>query len=1422
MRTLLFLPALILAFALFFCGTVTAAAPLYVNGSSGDDQWDGTSPTHINTTIGPMKTIQTGINAVDSEGTVNVADGTYAEHLVISKSLTIQGQSSQNTIVDGTNSGRTFQISSGVVVYLNNLTVTHGSSNIGAGIYNTATLNVNNCIITQNVASAAGGGMYSSGVTTINNSFISENNAPSGGGIFHNGGTLYYKIMNINNTEISSNTGETAGGGIYTSEGTLNMVNSNIIENIGSSGGGLCIFRLTVNITGSSISRNTGTLGGAIYFDNGYLNLTSSRLDKNHAINGGAIYNYMAGVFTDNLIITCCNVTMNDAQENGGALYNRYALKMNFNRIVDNTASMGTNIYNEAGSCNVENNWWGVNTTPPGISVIGGAVDANPWLILDVTGSPTTILTGATSTITANLNRNSDGTLVGNSTNHVPDGTIFNFQTNIGTISAQTGSVNGIVSDTYSAPSTPGTAIINTLVDSQTIPITIDIKSLNIYVEPLNGNNTNPGTFLHPVQTIQRALEMIFTGGTITLNNGIYNENSLRIGQPLTIRGQNPLFTVINGGGVGLIIEIATNNVLLENLKITGGSGVNGGGIHNTGSNVTINNCFITNNLAQYGGGVWNMGTLKISNSIISQNNAIDGLNNGNGGGISNSQGMINIENSSITQNFANYAGGGISSNMGTINIKNSDIMLNQADYGGGIYNYGNSSSTWNFNRIVDNSAIEGSNIYIQSTIVDATNNWWGNNSGPTGVYVLSGSINTTPWLIMEVNVKPNTPATGTNSQLTVNLNKNSDGIVVGDNTNHLLNGIQIFFSATSGTIPSFLILTNGEGSTFYTAPATAGDVILTSSLNHQDINTLIQVRLADIYANFQTGIDSNPGTIILPVKNVARALEKVAYNGTIHLQPVLGGYESGGSSVSIIITQPVTIIAESNEPLKKIISAGGIYGRVIEILSGVNNVKLINLWIQMGGFQSMYIDGAGVKNSGGTDEEPNQIINCTISDCEGSYGAGLANYGVINVINSDISYNSGRREGGGIFNNGGSLITIAKMTLTNTNVSNNSLNNDRYPVYGVGIANRGTMEINNGTVSDNQISLYWAKYGGGIYNSGNLIINNTIIANNYATEGGGIYNDGGIFTSTIIITNSTIQNNTASLSWKNGQGIYTSGGGGIYNKGNMTLHFNRITGNMAIDDPNPPIIQHGSNLFNDADIISAEDNWWGVNSDPGSEIFGSVNYSPWLYMTLTAVPTLILNGGTSQINTSFNNAYDGVTITPINPATGHLPDGSSVTFTTDLGNMGSKTVAKNTDNGISTATLTANEGLGIANISAQFDNQIINTEVLITQNRDVYPGQSIQNAINLSIPWETILVHGNGESAATYNENILINKAILMRTAGDGLVTIQPSTTGDAVIVVNSGGNGFTIQGFKIFGASGSLEFSWTMQITLFSSTTL
>jgi hypothetical protein len=139
---------------------------------------------------------------------------------------------------------------------------------------------------------------------------------------------------------------------------------------------------------------------------------------------------------------------------------------------------------------------------------------------------------------------------------------------------------------------------------------------------------------------------------------------------------------------------------------------------------------------------------------------------------------------------------------------------------------------------------------------------------------------------------------------------------------------------------------------------------------------------------------------------------------------------------------------------------------------------------------------------------------------------------------------------GGGIGNRG--TLTIDNCTITR----------NRSAYQAGGIANWATLTINNSTISGNDVEDPGGP--GGIYNGGTLTINNsTIIGNGDPDCGDGIDSNG-----TLTISNSTISENRASGS-----------GGGI--NGNATLQ-NTILANNSGGNCNGTMTSEGYNLSDD------------------------------------------------------------------------------------------------------------------------------------------------------------------------------------------------------------------------------------------------
>lgn len=124
--------------------------------------------------------------------------------------------------------------------------------------------------------------------------------------------------------------------------------------------------------------------------------------------------------------------------------------------------------------------------------------------------------------------------------------------------------------------------------------------------------------------------------------------------------------------------------------------------------------------------------------------------------------------------------------------------------------------------------------------------------------------------------------------------------------------------------------------------------------------------------------------------------------------------------------------------------------------------------------------------------------------------------------------------------------------------------------------------------------------------------------------------------------------------------------------------------------------------------------NWYGTNTDPGNSKFspsnGTINFKPWLILNINTNPSTIQVGQTSKITT---NVYKDSIGGDHSANAVQFFSGPWVTFTTNLGNIGSKSIIVNWINGLATAILRGDEGPGLARVTAT-DYQTVQTFVTI------------------------------------------------------------------------------------------------------------
>lgn len=367
-------------------------------------------------------------NALEGYDIINLPSGNYVLSLIgrdedhcatgdldIRDSLDIKGSGSLETLIDGGQIDRVFEIPNSLATYktvrlidltiqngdaaeqngggiysfhnlqLENVAVASNSANTGGGVYSVGSLTASNTFFYNNTATGEyGGGAFSTGCN-ITDCIFDDNSAPFGGGLYMSGGThsisrtvfrfneaaergggLYsYGAGEANvtlaNVTVRNNTATNFGGGIGMSstqnftftDGAIN--DNNVTEGVG---GGISIAQVGCDATfeRTGISNNVSKKrGGGIYQDYGSLTLNACMVKENASVEegGGGIQNY-----SGTLVFTNTTISGNSAHSYGGGLRNNLdgTATLTNCTVSNNTAlSSSGGIDNNQSTCTLKN-----------------------------------------------------------------------------------------------------------------------------------------------------------------------------------------------------------------------------------------------------------------------------------------------------------------------------------------------------------------------------------------------------------------------------------------------------------------------------------------------------------------------------------------------------------------------------------------------------------------------------------------------------------------------------------------------------------------------------------------------------------------------------------------------------------------------------------------------------------------------------------------------------------------------------------------------------------------------------------------------------------------------------------------------------------------------------------------------------------
>jgi predicted outer membrane repeat protein len=677
-------------------------------------EWRITPSTFTVTTTaddGSSGSLRGAINAANAAGgaqTVTLGAGLFkltkfsttetstAGDLDVTCDLTLLGQNSATTFIDGGGVDRIFDIEGVLNVSFQNVTLQNGLGQSGdaGGAVNASGGNLSfvNCILRNNSVSSEGGAIHtttgnitltncslignhaendggaiatSKGAVTITNSTLQLNTAGSAGGAIDMDGSGPTVTLSITNSSVNNNRAGDDGGAINdSSTGSVTISKCVIINNVAGSSGGAMDADGSISIDASNVGFNTsGSEGGAIYADSAakLLQITNSNLSADKAeSDGGAIK-------TDCSTITFINDIMvsNRSGSSGGVAYASLAVF---------TVSQSTLNNNVAAD-------------------FGGAIATAGHLVM-------------TDSV---INFNAAGKEGGGIDQ---DAISFSMTNCIVFQNTSASSGGGIYTDAITATINGSSITNNTAGDS----------GGGLYYTASGGTLTMNGT-------------------TISNNTAGDNGGGFAAYDTLTsIVGGSFNGNVTSSGEGGGISTDATTGAITGATIHNNTAGSSGGGINFSGSTLTVTSCNISNNVSSHsGGGIYADGsTLVLLGDLISSNTATS-----DGGGVSTISVLTDISGgtaigNTITQNSARF-GGGILTGGSSTTLNASLISGNRAGIGGGGLFFDSGNGTFINDTFGANSAgLHGGGVDNDSTgFLTLVNDTLNLNAAATGSGVL-------------------------------------------------------------------------------------------------------------------------------------------------------------------------------------------------------------------------------------------------------------------------------------------------------------------------------------------------------------------------------------------------------------------------------------------------------------------------------------------------------------------------------------------------------------------------------------------------------------------------------------------------------------------------------------------------------------
>jgi hypothetical protein len=769
-------------------GTVTVSGGSVTNNTAveGGGLWSsGTLTVSDETTISGNTAIGDDDDAFEGGGGLFNQGGT----------MTVTGATVSNNAASGPggSGGGAFNSGDGELTIRSSTFTSNTSNRAGGGIeVNGGTVTLEDVDFASNNAGTSpgnGGALHvTTGTVNATSGEVTGNMAVEGGGFWNNAGsTMTLTGVSLSGNRAMGTDADNGGGGLYNNGGTLNLNSVTLAENTATegsgSGGGLLSTAGTVTVTGSSFSENDANrAGGAIEIVEGMLMLTDTDFTGNAtgdapgnggalhvtgaarvtvtggtvsgntaASEGGGFWNQTAARMTVTGTVFTDNVAEGDAADGGGgALYNNGGtLRLMQARIVRNSATgdagSGGGILNNGGTLHMSG---GIVDTNRANRAGGGIEDASGTVQLDSVLVRGNLIADAAPGNGGGLHSGGGTVTVTNSSflgNTAVEGGGLWASGTLSIVSTEGGDM--FVMDNVATGDDADNGGGGVFQQAGTVTIRDAMITGN---RATGTSGSGGGVFLSDGATAE------VTGGSISGNTSSRAGGGLEIADdPETetlaaalifdtdISGNNAGTNPGNGGG----IHSGGGDLVIQFVRITGNTAVEGGGIWSNGSvttggvvvpvaedgmavvptrNTVSGNTATGNEPSNGGGGIFAQtgGTFVLSDMNILNNRATG--TSGSGGGIFVLDGSsVTVERSRITGNQANRAGGGIevaddasTDAPTTFTLRTTEVSANSIETanpgnGGGLHVGGAGSADVSTSTFAENTAAEGAGLWI-------------------------------------------------------------------------------------------------------------------------------------------------------------------------------------------------------------------------------------------------------------------------------------------------------------------------------------------------------------------------------------------------------------------------------------------------------------------------------------------------------------------------------------------------------------------------------------------------------------------------------------------------------------------------------------------------------------------------------------